>query len=98
MDERHVTGIHHSNAFAVIAGLTRNLICIRDTLSPRRLRMFLRNEGKGSGFDTPSLVSHVNYQKTKGLIFSEEKKTIRYCPERNLSTFFCEWLSKICRT
>ena len=31
----------------VIAGLTRNLLSDRDTLSLRRSRMFLRDEAKG---------------------------------------------------
>lgn len=60
----------------VIAGLTRNLICIRDTLSLRRLRMSLRNDGKARGTRSRSRVTE-DYQKTKGLSFSEEKNTIR---------------------
>lgn len=70
----------------VIAGLTRNLICIRDTLSPRRLRKFLRNDGKARGTRSRSRVKE-DYQKTKGLSFSEEINTIRSRPERNLSVF-----------
>ena len=38
------------------------------------------------------------YQKTKGLSFSEEKNTIRFRPERNLSDFFSKKSLKITLT
>ena len=68
----------------VIAGLTRNLICIRNTLSLGRLRMFLRNDGKARG--TRSRVTE-DYQKTKGFSRKAEKNTSLSLAEKKWGIF-----------
>ena len=71
----------------------KNKLPIRSITNRRITRLMLRSIPIGN------LMGLVRMnQKTKGLIFNEEKKTIRSWPERNLRAFFGEWLSKICRT
>ena len=70
----------------VIAEPIRDLLSDRNTLLRRGLRMFLRIDGKARGTRSRPRVME-DYQKTKGLSFSEEINTIRSLPERNLSVF-----------
>ncbi len=58
----------------VIAGLTRNLLCVRNTFPHRGLRMFLRNDGKARGTHSRPRVTEED-QKTKGFSRKAEKNT-----------------------
>lgn len=58
----------------VIAGLTRNLLCTKDSFPLRGLRMFLRNDCKARSARSQPRVSE-DYQKTKGFSRKAEKNT-----------------------